>query len=264
MDGIRRLGHRVPGLTGLVQAIRRARRPRTASLDWPDRDLRVAVTSDVIVRSRLHPVAKEPWTSAWLERSIRPDDVVWDIGANIGGYSLIAAAVGATVVAFEPAPSNYAALCENLALNGLEDRVTPVPLLLGSRTGIQALGLTDIAAGAATHTVGDLEPQSDSVSVVARIATLAATVDDAVSVYGLPAPDLVKLDVDGAEADVLAGGSAAFRRPKLRSMLVEVERRREDEVNALASAYGFELVERIDERDGVRLEHIWYGIFERP
>src|ERR671932_123659 len=61
------------------------------------------------ILSRLRPVAKEPWTVRWLERSLRDGDVLYDVGANVGAYSLIAAALGAQVVAIEPAYANYAA-----------------------------------------------------------------------------------------------------------------------------------------------------------
>jgi len=258
------LARRIPGAVPVVRAVRRARRPDVAPLDWPNGQLVVRVSSDAVVRSRLHPVGKEPWTARWLEREVGGSDVLWDIGANIGGYSLIAARAGAgRVVAVEPSPATYAALCENLTLNGLEAAVIPLPVLLGRETGMQTLALSDAAAGAASHWIGATAPQSEAVSVAARVAVMAARLDDLVVWLGLPPPTLVKLDVDGAEAGVLAGGEATFSRPELRSMLIEIERRREDAVLALAEQYGFELRERVDERDGVPLKHIWYGIFAR-
>jgi FkbM family methyltransferase len=265
MPGLRRLAHRIPGAVGVVRAARRGLRPQTAPLDWQGGRLRVHVASDAVVRSRLHPVAKEPWTAAWIEQSVGTGDVFWDIGANIGGYSLIAAAAGAgRVIAVEPSPASYSALCDNLVLNELDASITPLPVLLARKSGIETLGLSDPAAGAASHGVGSDAPPSDAVSVVARIAVASARLDDLVGWLGLPPPTLVKLDVDGGEADVLAGGPTTFSRPELRSVLIEIERRREDDVLALVERYGLVLRERVDERDGLRLAHVWYGIFERP
>lgn len=248
----------------LVQRVRDARLPELATLDWDGRPIRVRVGSRRIARSRLHPVAKEPWTASWIERTVGHHDVLWDIGANIGGYSLIAAAAGAgRVVAVEPMPANYAALCENIALNGFSDTIVPAPLLLSAANGVETLGISELAAGAASHAVGEAAPQSDAVHVVARQPVLGIRLDDAVAVLGLPAPTLVKLDVDGAEAEVLAGGRLTFSAPSLRSLLIEIERRREEDVLELVSACGLRLVERVDERDGTRLASIWYGVFER-
>jgi FkbM family methyltransferase len=248
----------------LAQRARDARLPKVATLDWDGRPIRVRVASRRVAYSRLHPVAKEPWTASWIERSVGPDDVLWDIGANIGGYSLIAAAAGAgRVVAVEPMPANYAALCENIALNAFADTIVPAPLLLAAANGVETLGISELAAGAASHAVGEGTPQSTAVEVVARQPVLGITLDDAVAVLGLPAPTLVKLDVDGAEADVLAGGRRTLSAPSVRSVLIEIERRREPDVLELVSACGLRLVDRVDDRDGTRLAYIWYGVFER-
>ena len=68
---------------------------------------------------------KEPATIRWID-TFSPGEVLWDIGANIGIYSLYAGVVkGVEVLAFEPASFNHALLCDNIRLNGLEDRVRP-------------------------------------------------------------------------------------------------------------------------------------------
>jgi FkbM family methyltransferase len=229
-------------------------------LDYGGAEILVGVTSRSELMSRLRPAAKEPWTVAWIERSLRPGDVLWDVGANIGSYSLIAASVGAAslgreaakVVAVEPAFANYGALCDNVLVNGFEEIVVPLPVLLGDRTGLVTIGYRDAAAGAAEHEVGGK-----------GLPTLAYRFDDLVESTGLPAPTLLKIDVDGAEAAVLAGAAGTLRRPELRSVLVEIERVGGDHVAGVLSAGGFELVERVDERDGERLQNVWYGIFER-
>ena len=77
----------------------------------------------------------------------------------------------------------------------------------------------------------------------------------------MPAPTLVKLDVDGAEAAVLAGAQRTLERAELRSLIVEVETANTDAV--LQALAAFELVERFDARDGVALPGVWYGVFER-
>ena len=224
-------------------------------LDYGGAEILVGVTSRSELMSRLRPAAKEPWTVGWIERSVRPGDVLWDVGANIGAYSLIAASLSreaTQVVAVEPAFANFGALSDNVLLNGFQDVVVPLPVLLGDRTGLVTIGYRDAAAGAAEHEVGGN-----------GLRTLAYRFDDLVQAIGLPAPTLLKIDVDGAEAAVLAGAAGTLRRPELRSVLVEIARVGGDQVAGVLSEGGFELVERVDERDGERLQNVWYGVFER-
>jgi FkbM family methyltransferase len=226
-------------------------------LDYVGADVLVGVTSRTEILSRLRPVGKEPWTVQWLESSLRSGDVLWDVGANIGAYSLIAAKLGrsADVVAVEPGYASYAALCDNIVLNGLDDEIVPLPVLLGEETGLATLAYRDVTAGAAEHSLAGLGAH--------RQPTLTFRLDDLVEHHGLPAPTLMKIDVDGAEDRVLAGAPATLARPELRSVLVEIERKAGDAVVAVLAAAGLQIAERVDERDGEHLAHVWYGIFER-
>jgi FkbM family methyltransferase len=222
-------------------------------LDYPGAELIVGVTSRTELLSRLRPAAKEPWTVAWIERSLRALDVFWDVGANVGAYALIAASLGrdpARIVAVEPAPASYAALCDNVALNGLERSITPLPVLLGERTGLTTLEPAE--AGAAEHELGG-----------EGIEALAYRLDDLIGTHGLPAPTLMKIDVDGAETAVLSGAADTLARPELRSVLVEIDRSGGDAVVEQLAAAGLGAVERVDERDGEPLPNVWYGVFER-
>lgn len=228
-------------------------RPPVARLDYAGRELHVEVASPAVAHSRLRPVAKEPWTVAWLESRLRPGDTFWDVGANVGGYALIAAACGARrVVAVEPSPANHAALVANAELNGFGGTILAVPAVLGAHTGLARLEHADARAGA-THRV----------SGAGEVAVLGFALDELLAAFDLPPPDLLKLDVDGAEADVLAGAAAALARPGLRSVLIEIEEDGEDAVTAAMAAAGFVVAERHAERDATPLNGVWYGIFER-
>jgi len=231
-----------------------------ARIDYERADVRILVTSRPEIMSRLRPAAKEPWTVQWIEQALRPGDVLYDVGANVGSYALIAGAQGldgVQVVAFEPGYANYAALCDNVLLNGLGSVVVPLPVALAERTGLATLGYSEVAAGAAEHRLDGGEGAAHSQAVVAY------RLDDVVDHFALPRPTLLKVDVDGAEAVVFMGAPGTLADPSLRSVLVEIDRRRSGEVVPLLERSGLVLRERIDERGREPLRHVWYGIFDR-
>lgn len=258
---LRAIGRYVPGLSPVYHFVLKqyALRRGVARVDYGGADIRVRVTSEEIVHLRLRPVAKEPWTVEWIEQSLRDGDAFYDIGANVGDYALIAAAIGGPatrVVAIEPAYATYASLCENVQLNRLTGKIIPLPVVLGEAARVGALSYSDTAAGAAIHSLDGSGGSYDQ-------PVLVFALDELVRQFGLPAPTLIKLDVDGAESAVLAGASETLRSPGLRSLLVEVEEAQTDGVLSALAASGLTLTRRIDERHGEPLPGVWYGVFER-
>lgn len=249
-----------PGLSATYHGVRRTylRARGVARLDYRKERVVVRASSREILYMRLQPVDKEPWTVEWLERNLRNGDVLYDIGANIGVYSLIGAKIApeSTIVAFEPAYATFHELCENVLLNGAAASVIPLPLVLGDTTRLGALAYRDTTAGAADHSLDE-----GAGAYVQQV--LVHPLDDLVERYGLPAPTLVKLDVDGAEVGVLRGAREVLRRPELRSLVVEIDVAQTDAVQKELADAGFRLESRVDDRRGEPLPGIWYGIFER-
>jgi hypothetical protein len=89
---------------------------------------------------------KEPQTCEWIKSEVKAGQVFYDIGANIGIYSILAAKyVGGVgrVYAFEPHNANFSRLLDNIAANGLGEIVVPCNLALYSRDEFFALRLSD-------------------------------------------------------------------------------------------------------------------------
>lgn len=250
----------IPGLSSGYHGVRRTylRARGQARLDYDKEPVVVRASSSEILYMRLQPVDKEPWTVDWLEQNLRSGDVFYDIGANIGVYSLIGAKIApdSTIVAFEPAYATFHELCENVVLNDVAATVTPLPVVLGDAPRLGSLAYRDTTAGAADHTLDD-----SAGAYVQQV--LVHPLDELVSRYGLPLPTLVKLDVDGAEVGVLRGAREVLRSPQLRSLVVETEHRNTDEVQRELADAGFRLEHRIDDRHGKPLPGIWYGVFGR-
>jgi len=165
---------------------------------------------------------KEPETIEWLRENLRDGDVFYDVGANIGLYSLYAAKLrpGCRVFAFEPESHNFGNLCENLLLNRAEN-VTPCFFPLSNHEAFAPFYVYDLRAGGALHSLGRPSPLRDGPPLLTTGA-IAVTIDMLVSRYGLPTPRLLKLDVDGNEEQILDGAAAVLASGSLRSILVEV------------------------------------------
>jgi FkbM family methyltransferase len=164
-----------------------------------------------IARTILHRGAYEPIETAIMLRCLRPGMTVVDVGANIGHYAMVAArAVGPTgrVIAFEPETENHAALVANLALNGL-DNVVAERLALGARAGELMLYRDRDNRGG--HSLAAANVQAPAGAAPVEAATL-----DAYLARHLPdrRVGFIKIDVQGAEAQVLAGAEARLARDR--------------------------------------------------
>jgi FkbM family methyltransferase len=139
----------------------------------------------------------------FASRYVRQGDTAFDIGANVGIFSVVlGAAVGKSghVTAFEPVSENLARLKKNLAKSDLGN-VDVIPLALGAEEGRLLLHL---AKDAAYHSLGVVEKgfRADG-EVFVEVRRL----DDVWTVMGRPVVSFVKMDVEGAESDVLRGAT---------------------------------------------------------
>ena len=130
-------------------------------------------------------------------KALRPDDVFWDVGAHVGVYSVLAAErlPSERVVAIEPHPENVERLRENLERNGRGATVRR--LALDDECGRAELG---VSSPDGTGAFGVLDRDSARRSVAVQTDRGDSLVAD-----GVPAPTVLKIDVQGAELDVLRG-----------------------------------------------------------
>jgi FkbM family methyltransferase len=236
--------------------------PRPMRLDYSPQDIWLNVTSDEERRYRVRNPDKEPWTIEWLRTYIRRDEVLYDVGANVGVFSLIAALhLHARVFAFEPGFANYARLCENIHLNGCAKTITPLPWLLADKTGVFPFEYRSLSPGQSRHVMleGAASPEADAGLVYVQPMT-GVSLDAAIDLFSFPAPNHIKLDVDGAEALVLEGAARTLARPELRSVLVEANADTGQDVTSRLVHAGLQLA-KTHTRDKAGAP--WYGVFER-
>lgn len=145
------------------------------------------------------------WNPAEYEAfraAAKPGAVALDVGANVGAYTLLLGQwvrPGGRVYAFEPAPEAFGGLSEHLRLNGLADTVVPVRAAVAATSGMATLA-ADGVSGA--NRLADA-PGGETVQTV--------TVDEFCAREGI-LPAFLKIDVEGAELDVLRGARETIAR----------------------------------------------------
>jgi FkbM family methyltransferase len=175
-------------------------------------------------------VPYEPGATSVLLRLLEPGDTFVDIGANAGYFTVLAALrVGSAgrVVAFEPNPVVRDQLRRHVELNAIADRVTIADVALSDRDDDGGTlfvscwpdndGISSLTPSAETMARGGLRGDATVAVRVRRFDTWSATAT-------LDRIDLLKIDVEGAEAHVLKGMTATFDRSRPRRIICETPR----------------------------------------
>ncbi|MBI3849682.1 MAG: FkbM family methyltransferase [Verrucomicrobia bacterium] len=184
---------------------------------------------------------EEPETVRWLD-SINQDDCLWDVGANVGLYSVYAARFRkCRVYAFEPESQNFALLVENIALNQVGENCQPACLAISEKTGLGNLRVRYVTKGGAYNLFdtpdSDLAKEKDlpeSIKAVMkntseksslRQMVWGISLDDLLIHHKLEAPTHLKIDVDGLEPWIIQGGQTLLDQKRLRTILIELNKK---------------------------------------
>ncbi len=186
---------------------------------------------------------KEPETVAWIDTLFQDGDVIFDIGANVGIYAVYAALQypASQVLAFEPYLKNVNRLVANARLNGV-DNLFPLYMGLSDTNGLETLYVKDERLGASGSQIGsNVDEHGNAYEVLARERVPVMSLDSFIAVMGSPAPNHVKIDVDGIESRIIRGMTGTLQRPEVKSVLVEVNLDAADleEIRGIFQAAGF-------------------------
>lgn len=164
---------------------------------------------------------KEPETLVWID-GMNKDAVLWDIGANVGLYSIYAGKKhGIRTFSFEPSVFNLELLGRNIHLNNASEKVTIAPFALTDKTGVNIMRHADTAWGGALSSFGaTFDANGDDFNSRVEYSTYGFSADDLVSQKLIPQPNHIKIDVDGIEHLILKGAINILK--KVTSILVEV------------------------------------------
>lgn len=153
-----------------------------------------------------------------MRPALQPGDVLYDIGANIGLISILstthASGSSITVESFEPEPRNYDQLLANVRLNKLEERINCHQIALGASEGEIGLHIRG-TAGEGRHSIASDKGATDTIQV--KLKTLSQFAEESGKT-----PTVIKIDVEGAEGQVLAGMEALTRQAPPREIFMEI------------------------------------------
>lgn len=175
----------------------------------------------------------EPAEVDFVRRHLKPGDVVLDLGANAGLYTLLAArAVGPAghVYAFEPGARALELLRHNVQINGATN-VTIIDAAVSDKTGTASFA---VARDTAYSSLADIDRDDQDVVEWKTVRTIR--LDDAISEYGIPQATFIKMDVEGAEKLALDGASRLLARSTPLTILFEAS-------DTNASAFGYTVSE---------------------
>jgi len=229
-----------------TQRVQRVAQDDILTMDTRHGHIRFLADTNILKMRAQTLLTKEPDTIAWLD-NFDPGEVFWDIGANVGVYSLYAARAGkaSRILAFEPSPWNFATLVRSAELNGWNDRIAPYCLAISDQTKLDTLHMKNALFGSAQCSFGaPVNQWGGELDVALEQAAIGFSIDAFIVTFDPPFPNRIKVDVDGLDGAVARGMARTVRDERVRSVLIEIDQARTgelEEVTEIMRAGGLEL-----------------------
>ena len=164
---------------------------------------------------------KEPETLDWIN-GFEKETVFWDIGANVGLYSIYAAKTRKSYVsAFEPSVFHLAFLSKNISVIKLENQINIIPVIISDKESIGLFSNSSVSNGAALSSLIQRADKKNSRISECKYRMPVFTLDSICTKFNLTNPKHLKIDVDGLEFNIIKGAKKTFK--TLESLLIEVD-----------------------------------------
>ena len=196
--------------------------------------------------------SKEPETLEWIDRFQEKENLIfWDIGANIGLYSIYNSLKHpkSTTIAFEPSSSNLRVLTRNISINNLEKNIKVVSIPLTNKENIfQEMNEGQFVEGGALNSFGEkFDFEGKEFKPIMKYNLLGTTINYFLENSILDIPDYIKIDVDGIEHLILEGGDKFLNDKKVKSLSIEINenfKEQYEKVLNLMNKYEFKLLHK--------------------
>ena len=177
---------------------------------------------------------KDPVTINWIKK-FEKNKIFFDVGANVGMYSIFASIYSEDKVhSYEPESNNFQILNENIHLNSLSKKVVAYPFGISNNLSITKLYLSKWTKAGSHNTVGDkVDHNLNELNPIYEQGTLAVSLDELIGKYRLPIPNYLKIDVDGIEYKIISGSDKLLKEKNLESILIEINPERKEDSNII-------------------------------
>ena len=176
--------------------------------------------------------SKEPVTIDWI-RKFEKNKILFDIGANIGAYSIYSAINSlVNVYSFEPESNNFQVLMQNIIINNLINKIQSYQIGISNKTEFTNLHLSNFSPGESHHSVGENALGHNNLKKINREykqGIFSTTLDDLCFKWGFPIPNYIKIDVDGIENKIIDKSVKTISNPLVESILIEINENREED-----------------------------------
>lgn len=184
--------------------------------------------------------SKEPETLEWIKnfKNKKNSEIVfWDIGSNIGLYSIFSAFFhkNISIISFEPSFLNLGILSRNISINNYEKKIQIMQLPLSDKKKkFQKMMETSMTEGGALSSFGyKFDHEGKKINAKNIYSIFGTSLDDLVKQKIIKIPDYIKIDVDGTEHIILKGMKENLKNKKIKSILVEVNKKNRSQFNKI-------------------------------
>jgi FkbM family methyltransferase len=170
---------------------------------------------------------KEPETLEWIDSFEKKDKIIfWDIGANIGLYSIYSVLRNENVstISFEPSTSNLRVLSRNISINNLENKIKILSVPLSNKENqFLTMNEGDFIEGGALNTFGEnYDFAGELFDTKMKYKILGTTIKNLLDNSVLEIPNYIKIDVDGIEHLILEGAGEYLKDKRIKSLSIEI------------------------------------------
>jgi len=196
--------------------------------------------------------SKEPETLEWINGFEKKENLIfWDIGANVGLYSIYNALknIDSTTIAFEPSSSNLRVLTRNISINNLEKSIKVFTMpLTNKENSFQIMNEGNFVEGGALNSFGQkFNFEGKEFDSTMKYSLMGTSINYLIENSILEIPDYIKIDVDGIEHLILEGGNKVLNNKKVKSFSIEINENFEEQYNKvlnLMKDHGFKILHK--------------------
>lgn len=181
-------------------------------------------------------LTKEPETIEWID-GMQDGDVLYDIGANVGVFTLYAGINRKVkVMAFEPLAANYFLINRNVEVNGLSGVIKAYCLALNDEDMIASMHIQNTGFGSAVSSFNDpIDHNGNRFEAKFEQGMVGMSLDSFIEKFKPHFPTHIKIDVDGIEDKIVRGAAKTISDPRVKSISIELDDSRPEYTNAVIS-----------------------------